>query len=114
MYYVGLRQENCETRCGYVYEMTIRLKDHADQLWCVVPILQSTTSLVSRLDEQHNIYYRCSADPMRFNVGPASATSDQYCIGIGSTRHGSAIPAARCARIGRCNTRLPIVVAGLT
>ena len=41
--YVGLRQENWETRCGYVYEVTIRLKDHADQLWCVVPILQSTT-----------------------------------------------------------------------
>ena len=34
MYYVGLRQENWETRCGYVYEMTIRLKDHADQLVC--------------------------------------------------------------------------------
>ena len=43
MYYVGLREENWETRCGYVYEETIRLKDHADKLWCVVPIPQSTT-----------------------------------------------------------------------
>ena len=31
------------TRCGYVYKVTIRLKDHAHQLWCVVPIPQSTT-----------------------------------------------------------------------
>ena len=45
MYYVGLRQENWETMCAYVYMyvVTIRLKDHADQLWCVVPIPQSTT-----------------------------------------------------------------------
>ena len=43
MYYVGLRQGNWETMCEYVYEVTIRLKDHADQLWCVVPIPQSTT-----------------------------------------------------------------------
>ena len=43
MYYAGLRQGNWETRCGYVYGVTIRLKDHADQLWCVVPIPQSTT-----------------------------------------------------------------------
>ena len=64
--------------------------------------------------EQHNIDYRCSADPMRFNVGPASATSNQYCIGIGAVHHGSAISAAHCARIGRCKTRLRIVVAGLT
>ena len=84
MYYVGLRQENWETKCGYVYEMTIRLKDHADQLWCAYTpvydagptLFTSVHCLVSRLDEQHNIDYRCSADPMRFNVGPASATSD--------------------------------------
>ena len=50
MYYVGLRHENWETRCGYVYEMTIRLKDHADQLWCVVPIPQSTT-----LDQRYSL-----------------------------------------------------------
>ena len=37
---------------------------------------------MSRTDEQHNIDYRCSVDPMRFIVGPASAISDQYCIGI--------------------------------
>ena len=43
MYYVGLRLENWETRCGYVYEVTIRLKDHADQLWCVVPRPLSST-----------------------------------------------------------------------
>ena len=43
MYYVGLRQENWETMCGYVYVVTIRLKDHADQLWCEVPTPQSTT-----------------------------------------------------------------------
>ena len=109
IYFVGIRQENWETRCGYVYEMTIRLKDHADQLWCVVPIYTTT------LDQRYSLScvdYRCSADPMIFNVGPASATSDQYCIGIGSTHRGSAISAAR--RIGHCNTRLRIVVAGLT
>ena len=115
MYYVGLRQENWETRCGYVYEMTIRLKDHTDQLWCVVPIYNTPVSdagptlftvlclVLSCVD------YRCSADPMRFN-----ATSDQYCIDIGSTHRGSAISAAHFARICRCNTRLRIVVAGLT
>ena len=41
-----------------------------------------------RQDEQHTIDYRYSADPIRFNVGPASATLEQYCIGIGSTYRG--------------------------
>ena len=54
MYYVGLLQENWETRCGYVYAVTItnmvkcyrgptsiKTKDHADQLWCVVPTPQT-------------------------------------------------------------------------
>ena len=64
-------------------------------------IPQSTT-----LDQRYSLScvlscvdYRCSADPMRFNVGPASATSNQYCIGIGSTHRGSAISTAHCARI---------------
>ena len=51
---------------------------------------------VSRPDKQHNIDYRCSADPMRFNVGPASATSDQYCISIGSTYRGCWVDLKPC------------------
>ena len=47
-------------------------------------------------DEQHNIDYRCSADPIRLNVGPASATSDQYCIGIGSTHLGCWVDLKPC------------------
>ena len=51
---------------------------------------------VSRPDKQHNIDYRCSADPMRFNVGLASATSDQYCISIGSTYRGCWVDLKPC------------------
>ena len=49
---------------------------------------------------QHNIDYMCSADPMQFNVGPASATSDQYYhdyISIGSTHRGCWVDLKPCA-----------------
>ena len=37
-----------------------------------------------------------TADPLRFNVGPASATSDQYCISIGSTHSGCWVDLKHC------------------
>ena len=45
---------------------------------------------------QHNIDYMCSADPMKFNAGPASATSDQYCISQGSTHRGCWVDLEPC------------------
>ena len=108
LYYVGLRQENWETRCGYVYETCDNQTQCCSAVVCsaYTPVYAGPTLkqhclscvcwvdnrlMCVRPDEQHNIDYRCSADPMRFIVGPASATSDQYCIGIGSTHRGCGI-----------------------
>ena len=40
--------------------------------------------------------YRCSANQMRINACPASVTSDQYCIGIGSTHRGCWVDLKPC------------------
>ena len=52
--------------------------------------------MCARCIKQHNIDCMCSADPMQFNVGPASATSDQYCISIGSTHRGCWVDLKPC------------------
>ena len=49
MNYVGLRQGNWETMCGYVYEVTIRLKDHAVVCSAYTPILRRWTNVTPTL-----------------------------------------------------------------
>ena len=90
---------SCGEKCLYpVSDAEPTLNKHCFTVLCTLGMCVETrlTTDVSRPDEQHNIDYRCSADPMRFNVGPASATLDQYCIGIGSTHRGCWVDLKPC------------------